>query len=227
MEMFKAEQKIKLGVDLKVDDKNTISKGTEGIIKSLINVRSNEQSPCSSFLVEFPEGFVVRVSSEEMEAVRRASSPNDSLYHSPTTTKYPDSKYKMYQKVHITDNGYDSWVNRLKKNHEKVLRRMRKKGSKGVSFKHFYLNNEHDVSSPLYIANPERVGEIVGMHCVHGQVLTMVSNECYLNRGSCHSGVTYAYDILIRKTDKEGRAICYIATNFFDSCLESYSDKDL
>lgn len=217
---FNKGQKIKLLVDLKGDDVE-ICKGTEGVIRCPIIIISNDY-PC--FLVDFPDGFVLRVSSKEMEAisepVKRAPTPNDSIDPPSTIKKYPKSKFSMYQKVHITNKGYEEWVNRLRKEHEKVLRGMRKDGYKGVSFKYFYLDNKHDVTSPISIANPERVAEIIGMHCTYGLPLTMVSNECYLNQGSCHSGITYSYDILIRKTEN-GRNICFIATNFSNSDLES------
>jgi hypothetical protein len=155
----------------------------------------------------------------------RAPSPNDSLEPASSIKAYPKCAYTMHQKIHITEQGYINWVARLRKDHERISRRLRRQGyGSGVSFKKMYIflnDNKHDVTSPLYVAGQERVGEIVGMHCRHGQPLIMVGNECDLNSGSCHSGVSYMFDVLLRKTDEHGRKICYIATKFSYYDLEA------
>src|SRR4030042_549516 len=152
-------------------------------------------------------------------------SPNDSLDPVKKEKQYPKCAFKMYQRVHVTDWGYTNMVKRMRTAHKKITNRMKRKGFSAVSFDFLYIQNKHDTTSPLAIIEPDRIGEVIGMHCRHGHPLIMVCNENYLNEGHCHSGVEYTYDILFRKTDDKGRKVCFIIQGFFDNELASIKRK--
>lgn len=149
-----------------------------------------------------------------------ARSPLDILEFRGDVVSIPKPMFPVGTKVAYSSKNHKSNYNffakavgkQLFKDTSKVVNKLRKEG---------YSGGKDAIDSPLPYFNMKQIAairrfmktadsvEIAGHAPVSMQVVSHAANQCYLENGQCHSGVSFNAYLLFRKTVK-GQDLVYI-----------------
>lgn len=147
----------------------------------------------------------------------RATSPLDSIEYKGTPVALPQPEYAVgtvldLRRLSADDYGYYAKcvLREILRDTQKIVYRLKLEGyMRGMVGKKMLPGNKEQIRLKLFVIKNAHTVEIAGMSPNGMHVVGTVGNECYLQNGQCHSGLSYRYHLLFR-CEHEGRQVVYV-----------------
>lgn len=147
----------------------------------------------------------------------RATSPLDCLEYKGSPVSLPQPKYAVGTVLDLRKLSADDYryyakcvLREILKDTQKIVYKLKREGyMKGMVGKKMLPGNKEQIRLKLFVLKNAHTIEIAGASPRGMHVVGTVGNECYLQNGQCHSGVSYDYHLLFR-CEHEGNQVVYV-----------------